>query len=787
MTSARPWLRSLSSLVLGAGLFLLPDSRAGGSGQAAPPPGDPAASLAAASGRVDKALARADLAAYRGWLKYLRFDAETVAQRSGVASAAAIAKESRLDDWLMRIEANPKLLDNLSGVQEWAYESPVDNSGQPFRIAIPSDYDRFRPAPLTVYMHGYSGNQIEHSEGFASHPGSFDIAVLGRSRGGGYRALSEADVLQAVDYVQAHWAVDPDRVSLNGGSMGGGATYRLGSRYPQRWSSGRPSCGYGSYMPMGNLITLPIYATHSADDPTVSVLHDRGPLALLRELGGQVIYDETNGFGHAVWNYKEGNARGLAWEKLQARPNSRTVRHVDYTALDGGATRGWWAEICEWGPSPRPARFVLTAGRPNLLHAELTNITRLRLRLAESPFDDSQPLQVSVNGAIPFTLPSPLPSSAVIAFSGKGWGFEGAASEPVFRLHAPGAASLLYDGEPLLIVYGTKGSVAEQGAMRAAAEAASKSPIPAWPDDGGDKGVDGVPHSHNLYGQLATKADADVTDADLARCHVVLIGTSAENSVVARIADKLPVRLGEGAVTCSDGVIFPGKGLALGLVYFNPLAEDRLIFWVASNDPAAYAAGSAIPLVMAGGGSISGNAFTADLLVMPGGTGTLVGSRSFDSRWRWTAGHAESPLVSASIRSSRDFSVAVGSAVRRAAGADAALVGMYGPSDAPAFSAGVTRVRDVAPLFANLPVGVFEVSGSELIEIARRVSGKDSGLMLADFDAATIVAGRSYRVALPVSVLWAFSAAVQPAPGTYRITGVDTGDAVERFLPTQKD
>ncbi len=162
-----------------------------------------------------------------------------------------------------------------------------------------------------------------------------------------------------VDYAVAHWSIDPDRISLNGGSMGGGGTYRLGSRYPQRWSSGRTTCGYASYVPMGNLLTLPIYATHSADDPTVSVLHDVGPLSRLRDLGGRVIFDETNGYGHAVWDYKEGNARGLAWERFQVRPDSRSVRRIDYTALDGGAVRGWWAEVAEWGPSPRPARFVL--------------------------------------------------------------------------------------------------------------------------------------------------------------------------------------------------------------------------------------------------------------------------------------------------------------------------------------------------------------------------------------------------------------------------------------------
>ncbi len=781
------WLNPPALRVAAAGfLALLPCARAGDpvlpapSAQAA---GVPAAFLADAAARTEAALARGGMADYRGWLKYLRFDAQAEAARSGAASEAAVAKARRLDDWLRRVSAEPGLLSSLRGVQEWAYESPVDDSGQPFRIDIPTDYDPAHPAPLSVYMHGYSGNHIEHSTGMAPHSGNFEVSVLGRSRGGGYRALSEADVLQVVDYVTAHWSIDPDRISLNGGSMGGGATYRLGSRYPERWCSGRPTCGYASYVPVGNLVTLPIYATHSADDPTVSVLHERGPLARLRELGGRVIFDETDGYGHAVWNYKAGNERGLAWEKFQVRPDSRTVRRVDYTALDGGAVRGWWGEVAEWGPSPKPARFVLTAGNPNLLFAELTNISRLRLRLTESPFDRTRPLQVSVNGSVPIILPAPLPEGAVLAGSGKGWSFESGAESPGFRLHTPGSALLLYDGEPLLIVYGTGGSEAARRAMRAAALAASRSPNPAWPDDSGEAGVDKVPHKQNLYGSLNTKADTDVTDGDVARCHLVLIGSAAQNAVVARLAGRLPVTFSGGAVTCSDGATFRGGRLALGLVYFDPLAPGRLIFWVASDDPAAYAAGSAIPARMAADESYrSVNAFGADLLVMPSTAATLVAARSFDSRWRWVPGRDASPLVPASLAEPREFWSAVGRAVRRATSADFALVAAGAPSEAPKVTAGVTRVSDVVPFFASLPIGMFEVSGAQLLEIARQASAKDSGLQVPGFDASRIVATRAYRVALPTSVLWAFSAAIKPAPRNYWMTGVDTGDALERFL-----
>jgi hypothetical protein len=788
MTSIRLVSLAFLPVVAGFGLCLASGAPAGGApDDSAKAAGDPARFLADAGSRVDAALGRADLAAYRGWLKYLRLDAQTEALRGGASSEPALAKARRLDDWVRRIADNPGLIGTLRGVEEWAYESLVDDSGQPFRIDIPTDYDDAHPAPLSVYMHGYSGNHIEHSAGMVPHPGYFEVSVLGRSRGGGFRALSEADVLQVVDYVTAHWAIDPDRISLNGGSMGGGATYRLGSRYPQLWCSGRTTCGFASYLPLGNLVTLPIYATHSADDPTVSVLHDRGPLARLREIGGQVIYDETNGYGHAVWNYKEGNARGLAWEQFQVRPASRTVRRVDYTALDGGAVRGWWGEVAEWGASPKPARFVLAAGNPNLLFADLTNIARLRLFLSESPFERSMPLEVSVNGAVPFTLPAPLPESAVIALGEKGWGPESKAEVLPFRLHTPGSAVLLYDGEPLLIVYGTRGSETERKAMRAAAEAASKGPGPAWPDEKVEAGPDKVPHNQNLYGRLNIKADLDVTAGDVARCHLVLIGTAAQNGVVARMADALPVRFSDTGVTCSDGASFRGGRLAMGLVHYNPLAPGRLIFWVASGDPAAYAGNSAIPLAMSGGERVPNpaNAFGADLVVMSAASPTLVAARSFDSRWRWVPGRGESPLVPGNIANPRDLSRAVGEAIRRAAGADFALVKTDIPLLPPSATAGVTRVSDLVPFFSNTPVGEFEASGAELLEIARLAAAKDPGLVMPGLDAARIVAARAYRVALPVNVLWYFSVAVQPAPRNYWITGLDAGDAVERFFPLE--
>ncbi|MDB6095011.1 MAG: hypothetical protein JWM32_2573 [Verrucomicrobia bacterium] len=772
--SARPLLRRplLCALIFSGATFV------GSSALAA----DAGASLETLTARADVAIARPELLAYRGWIKFLLEEARATAAKDAGKGEAALAKQHRLDDWLQRIAADPALIASLRGVQEWAYESPVDGSGQPFKLVIPTDYDPAKPAPLSIYMHGSGGNHLEHSTAMVAHPGGFEMAVLGRGRDGGYRALSEADVLQALDYVEAHWAIDPNRIALRGGSMGGGGTYRLGSRYPQRWASGRPVCGFASAVPMGNLLTLPLYATHSADDPIVSVLHQRGPIMRLNEMGGQAILDETNGLGHFAWDYSAGTARAVAWLADKVRPDSRTVRHVDYTAIDGAAVRGWWAEIVEWGEAPASARFVLTAGSGNTLYATLTNLRGLKLLINEAPFDPHLPLQVSVNGERPITWPAPLPAEVVLRQSGSAWEFAARAPADPIRLHTPGSANLLYNGEPLLICYGTGGNAEEQAAMKAAAVAASHSCNASWPDGSGEAGPDGVPNSYNLYGQLPLRADHDLTDTEMENCHLVLIGTAAQNKIVARMSASLPVRWDEQGVACSDGTRLTGSDLALGLVYYNPLFPRRLIYWVAARTTATYAAGAVIPQVMSGIRNFGSNSFGADLLVMTG-KATVLCARSFDSKWQWSKDRDASPVLDSTLSSSLGFSAALGRAICRASGADLALVLAANSSLGPVGVPGITRVSDLASFYANEPVGVMELAGTELLRMERLMAKHpEVPLVLSRIDAKPIEPDRRYQVALPVDVLWSFSALFNFAPSHYRLTEIDTAEAIGRYI-----
>ena len=192
---------------------------------------------------------------------------------------------------------------------------------------------------------------------------------------------------------------------------------------------------------------------------------------------------------------------------------------------------------------------------------------------------------------------------------------------------------------------GPAGQTEARQAMRASANAASKSPNPSWPDESGGVGPEGVPDSHNLYGRLRVKADQDVTAADLARCHLVLIGTAEQNSIVRRISQSLPVSMGAGVISCSDGTSFHGDSLALGLVYYDPLSPRPACVLGGLGGSHRLPSEGPHSVCHVRRAVLCRERLLRDLLVTRVATPTLLASRSFDSRWNWTGGRDSSALL----------------------------------------------------------------------------------------------------------------------------------------------
>jgi hypothetical protein len=68
----------------------------------------------------------------------------------------------------------------------------------------------------------------------------------------------------------------------------------------------------------------------------------------------------------------------------------------------------------------------------------------------------------------------------------------------------------------------------------------------------------------------------DVSEADVAESNLVLFGDASSNKLIARIAEKLPVRWSAKEIVVAERA-FPADGHVVAMVYPNPLNPRRYV------------------------------------------------------------------------------------------------------------------------------------------------------------------------------------------------------------------
>ena len=654
-------------------------------------------------------------AEYAGWMDYLIREAEKKLEKltseeedPGTTTLADdLAAAADLHDWTKRIAADADVLSKMTGTVAWAYMSEVDGSGQPFTIRIPSNYTPDQPCPLQIHLHGSGGLHSDVSQYVKAEDGVFYLFPQGRGRSCGYGALAEVDVLDAIDYVKAHWSIDPDRVRVSGHSMGGGGTFTMATRHPDLFACARPEAGYGLGMPVRNMLHVPTYNLHSRDDYAVVVSFSTPAVDRLAEYGGSAIHDECDGVGHNTGKYEEGYERGSRWRVRHTRPDY--VNRVHYTALDELARGAYWVEVSEWGFEGRPATIDANMNSDNTLYLGLDNVNAAKIDLVAARTDRDKTLMVAVNRRSIYEVAAPLPETLFVIRTAEGWLVTGKKpEEPRERLHFPGGAMALFHGEPLMVVWGTGGDEKINKAIYDVAQVARRCSNPNWQK--WEQLIAGYPRNRMLYGELAGKPDSEVTADDMARYNLLLIGTKEQNSVVARMAGAFPVQVINGEVQTDDGFSWPFKDRAIGLLFYNPLVPKRLVYWVASEAAEFYQPGTALM------GRQGWNPAPPDLMILGVTDSEYVAGRRFDSRWHWLPGYGESPKIPKRSCSVKDSALLYADCMTRACGADFALIGSAWKSKRPAFAAGETRLQDLLALEYYHPIGLIEFTGAELIE-----------------------------------------------------------------------
>ena len=109
-------------------------------------------------------------------------------------------------------------------------------------------------------------------------------------------------IIKFVEQVKKEFDIDEDRVYLTGLSMGGFGTWYTAMARPDLFAAIAPVCGGGMAWNAG-VLTMPIWAFHGVEDPTVSVRHTDEMVDTLKLLGANVKYNRLEGVAHNAWAF----------------------------------------------------------------------------------------------------------------------------------------------------------------------------------------------------------------------------------------------------------------------------------------------------------------------------------------------------------------------------------------------------------------------------------------------------------------------------------------------------
>ena len=243
------------------------------------------------------------------------------AGRREIVSYDFPAAMKRSADLLAALKAGRDPVRQAKGLQNRAYRFAETGELIPFQVYVPSTWTPAKRWPLVVALHGANldetnmlGRDGGRMQKLAEQHGFVVVTPLGYRLNSAYgsqrgfsRALaadpervkrSEQDVLQVADLVEKEFNVDPRRRYLTGNSMGGGGTWWIGGRYPDRWAAIAPGA-YGGVLPEDTpaLSKLPIrFIVGEKDDLMLDSV--RKTLATLKAGGVNPEYVEVPGGTH---------------------------------------------------------------------------------------------------------------------------------------------------------------------------------------------------------------------------------------------------------------------------------------------------------------------------------------------------------------------------------------------------------------------------------------------------------------------------------------------------------
>jgi dienelactone hydrolase len=474
-----------------------------------------------------------------------------------------------------------------------AYESQAEGRRVSFAVQAPPQVDGMQTYPLLIALSG--GLRVSPSEQFP-----FFQANPTRTRIWGYRAMSTYDAMQVVAVMKEKYPIDPDRVYLMGSSAGGSGAMHLASCYPDQFAAVLPLVAAGNNYPLANFKNLPVAFHHGDRDWTSAVCNARVQAQRMQALGCPTILKEYSA-GHSI---PGSHVPLITWLFDQKRDPVPLVITHDCEAPSLG--RSYWVEIREFA-DPHQRAFIKATIKDETVIVCPNNIGAFSIDLDKLP--SIKTVQIGVKR---------LAIGENYQLRDGRWSVVGELPKRSTRAYESGAAANLYQGEPLLIVYGTAGNRTAQ--LKAAAQRLAKC---------------GGPDYSTYPGAFPVVADADLTAEQQSKSNLILVGTPEENSISRTILPKLPIKIQGGALVAGGRSKLPLENQVLSMLHPNPNHPKRLVYMLAPfTTGVGFARFRTAPQLFLAGPDGFDRVSQPDLLVQ-NGEHKIARQMQFDKDWNW--------------------------------------------------------------------------------------------------------------------------------------------------------
>lgn len=479
------------------------------------------------------------------------------------------------------------------------YVSKIDGSVQPYGLVVPASYGpsggKHR---LDVWCHGRGEtlSEINFLQDRMNNPGQFtprDAFVLhlyGRYCNAN-KFAGEIDCFEALDHVKRHYRIDQDRLVMRGFSMGGAAAWQFAVHYPDVWCAAAPGAGFSETAEFLNVFQnekvqptdyekklwhwydCPDYAVNLFNLPTVAYSgeNDRQKQAAdvmeraLKKEGMDLVHIIGPKTGHSYHpEAKKEIDRRI--DAVAAKGREELPKVVKFQTYTLRYNRSFWVTIDEMGQHWDRARVEASIEPGNRIKMSITGVKSFRLDVPPSrdSFDVSQPVIVEINGeARPLTKPEANGSwTTSLTKTDKGWS--------LLKIRGP--------GHDLRKRHGLQGPIddafLDRFVMVRPTGQAMNEVVGKWADR---EMKHAATHWRQQFrGEAIVKDDTAITDADIAESNLVLWGDPSSNAVLAKIADRLPIKW------TKDGVVvgaqtFPADAHVPVVIYPNPMNPKKYV------------------------------------------------------------------------------------------------------------------------------------------------------------------------------------------------------------------